>query len=134
MKILVVDDDPGRCDPLIALGHEVVLAHTPCQVTYWLQAQAFDAVILDHDLDGRWADEGRGDIRVSGAFDMTGMWVLQQSDAWSSQPVWIWSWNPRGAEAMAARLLAGWGVEAEVRPWTADRDEVAYYLDHLVAR
>jgi CheY-like chemotaxis protein len=53
MNVLMVDDEPLRASKLIAMGHNVYLAHGLDQIQFYLSksnSYYFDIATLDHDM------------------------------------------------------------------------------------
>lgn len=116
MRALVLDDMDERhavITPMLKReGYEVTEARSFDEAIAALRGEPFDEVWLDHDLDN--SPPAYGNREMTG-YDVAN-YIAEIPASRAPARVYIHSWNPDGAKAMATRLRAA-GIPVIVTPF-----------------
>jgi CheY-like chemotaxis protein len=113
MRILILDDDKDRHDGFAELyaNDERVHVYTAEHAAQALDSQDFDAVYLDHDLNGTAYAPSSTESGYAAAVHITHMAPERRP-----KKVFVHSWNPPGAYNMV-RVLRRAGVDVVYKPY-----------------
>lgn len=125
MKILVLDDDETRHKTFRQnlIGCEVTHTHTYQEAVAALEAQAFDAFHLDHDLnlDGNHVSVDANGRELSGS-DFASYAAREVPEHQFPKVIVIHSYNPSGAANIASKLRRK-GVRVVQEPFSSRSGE-----------
>jgi CheY-like chemotaxis protein len=116
MRILIVEDDPTRCDwfQRRLAGAEIDVTCDVREAVAWLAERDYAAVLLDHDLaEEHYFSNEPDDERTGYA---VALWLAQNPDRQREATVIVHSLNYPGAARMVETLRAA-GRDAEHVPF-----------------
>jgi CheY-like chemotaxis protein len=116
MRILIVEDDEGRCAWFQAKfsTHQVDVTCDVAQAVVWLKEREYQMILLDHDLmEEHYFSDAHDDERTGYA---VAAWLAAHPDSQRDATIIIHSLNYLGADRMLSALRDA-GRDAEHVPF-----------------